>query len=549
MRTASPATWRFIFVLVVLGLAALALLARMIFIQLTQQDFLKQQGQARSVRTVTLQAMRGLILDRFGEPLAVSTPVDSIWINPSVFADATPAQRATLAFTLGMDKKALDEKFKKAQGKEFVYLKRQLNPQIAQSVVDLAIPGVYSQREYRRYYPMGEAAAHVVGLVNIDGKGVEGLELAYDDYLGGSEGRLKVLKDRMGRVVESLALLKNSEDGHPLQLSLDGRLQYIAHRELKKAVQEHRAVGGSVVVVDVKTGEVLAMVNQPSYNPNNREGFVSSHMRNRAVTDVFEPGSTAKPFSVWVGLQSGRIKPETLINTAPGYWQVHGKAIRDIHNYGTLNVTQVLRKSSNIGVAHVILDEPQESLIEVYKKLGFGEPTYVEFPGERSGYLDVQSKLDPFTYATFAFGYGVSTTAIQLAKAYAVLANDGLRVPLTLLKRQEPPSLERVLEAKPTETLRTMLTIVPEDGGSGQEARIPGYAVGGKTGTVRKLGPTGYLDSHHTGFFVGFLPAEAPRWVCVVVIDDPQDGKYYGGEVAAPVFGRLMKEATRLRAL
>ncbi len=519
----------------------------MMYLQLIKKEFLQDQGDMRSVRTVTLNALRGIITDRSGEPLAVSTPVDSIWGNPHAFQEATETQRRQLAAVLGISLEDLNARLSATQEKEFVYLKRQLSPQGAEQILTLDVPGVHSQREYRRYYPMGEAAAHVVGLVNVDGQGVEGLELAFDHHLKGRNGEMQVLKDRRGQIVEDLALLRGSEPGQSLALSIDNRLQYIAYRELKKAVKEQQAVGGSVVIVDVKTGEVLAMVNQPSYNPNNRQGFVVDHMRNRAVTDVFEPGSTAKPFAALVALRSGDQTPDSMIETAPGYMNVNGRVVRDIRNFGTLSLTNVLRKSSNVGTAKVILPQPQADLLSLYKGLGFGQSTYLEFPGERMGHFDASRKLDPFAYATLAFGYGVSTTAIQLAKAYAIVANDGEYVPFTLLKRDTIPSSEQAIDKKYLKDLRQMLTIHAKDGGSGDAARVKGYFVAGKSGTVRKLGPNGYMEDHHLATFVGFAPATAPRLVCVVVMDDPASGQYYGGAVSAPVFGRIMNDALRLR--
>lgn len=533
--------------MVALALLFMGVLGRMIYLQVMKQDFLQDQGDMRSVRHVTLNALRGIITDRLGEPLAVSTPVDSIWINPPLFQSASPVQRSQLAAVLGLSVTDINKRMQQAKGKEFVYLKRQLSPQAAEQILSLSVPGVNAQREYRRYYPMGEAAAHVVGLVNVDGVGQEGIELAFDHHLKGHDGEIEVLKDQRGHIIEDLALIKQTEPGKPLALSIDNRLQYIAYRELKKAVKDNQAVGGSVVIVDIKTGEVLAMVNQPSYNPNNRENFVTANMRNRAATDVFEPGSVAKPFAALVALRAGHVKPDTMINTSPGYWNVNGRLVRDIRNFGELTMTDVLRKSSNVGTAKIILPEPQKSLIKLYQDLGFGQSTYLEFPGERSGYLEASRTLDPFAYATLAFGYGVSTTAIQLAKAYAIIANQGDYVPFTLLKRTSKPVPERVTTADELTTLHRMLTIYPKDGGSGDAARVPGYHVAGKSGTVRKLGPNGYMEDHHLATFVGFAPATAPRLVCVVVMDDPASGQYYGGAVSAPVFGRIMDDALRLR--
>ncbi len=539
---------RFIFLVAVLAALALAVVVRMAYLQVFDSSFLRKQSDMRIMRVIELQALRGIITDRHGEPLAVSTPVDSIWLNPEDFLAANSEERKNFLDSLNLSEDFLKKRLREASGKEFVYIERQMAPEAAQAVMDLNVPGINRQREYRRYYPGGEATAHVVGAVNIDGAGVEGVELIFNDYLTGQKGAKRVLKDRRGRIIQDVELLQASEQGQTLQLSIDNRLQYLAYRELKAAVAKHDAAGGSLVLLDAQSGEVLAMVNQPSYNPNNRNQYKPENMRNRAVTDVYELGSVIKAFGVLSALVAGDYTADSVIDTSPGKMQVHNNTVRDIRNYGRLSVREILRRSSNVGTAKLVLSIPQEELIDVYARLGFGEPTYVEFPGERSGYLETGRTLDPFSYATLAFGYGLSATATQLAKAYNIIANDGVYVPLTMLKRDPDKQVdgEQRISYEATKALREALLIDPKDGGSGQAARVSGYHVTGKSGTARKLGETGYLSDRHIASFAGFAPALNPRLVCVVVIDDPRQGGYYGGTVAAPVFSNVMRGALRL---
>lgn len=538
--------WRYRFVMLAFIAMALAAFARLVYLQVMDKAFLQSQGDMRTVRTVEMEALRGIILDRHNEPLAVSAPVDSLWVNPSDAMQATEEQLQTLAHALNMPYKELTKRIKQAGSKEFVYLKRQIEPSQAEAILALKIPGVNLQREYRRYYPAGEAAAHIVGLVDIDDAGVEGLELIYNHHLTGTKGKKRVLKDRRGRIIQDLELIRNSEPGQPLVLSLDNRLQYLAYRELKSAVTQNQAKGGSLILLDVQTGEVLAMVNQPSYNPNNRNHLKPANMRNRAVTDVFEPGSVIKAFSLLAALESGKYTPQTRVNTSPGTLTINGNTIHDIRNFGELDLHTVLRKSSNVGTAKVVLSLPQKDLLSLYQRLGFGRLTNIEFPGEREGQLDVYRDYDPFSYATLTFGYGLSSTAMQLAKAYAIIASGGMDVPVTLLKRDALPEKTQVVQPKAAEALKNMLVIHPNDGGSGAKAMVRGYNVAGKTGTTRKLGESGYVDNAHIASFIGFAPASSPRLVCVVIIDEPKAGEYYGGAVAAPVFSEVMRGALRL---
>lgn len=540
--------WRYRLMLALLGLVALIICGRLLYLQIMHKDFLRRQGDMRTLRTVEMEALRGIISDRHAEPLAVSTPVDSIWAVPEALEKATDEEITSLAAALELKESHLRERLRESikQHKEFVYLKRQLEPNKAQSVLDLKVPGVNARREYRRYYPAGEAASHLVGVVNIDGQGVEGLELAYDEYLKGKKGKKRVLKDRLGHIIQDVETVSATEPGGGLQLTIDNRLQYLAYRTLKEAVQKNKATAGSVVLMDVHTGEVLAMVNQPSYNPNNRRDYQPGSMRNRAITDVFEPGSIMKTFSLLAALESGNYQPDTKINTAPGEMKVHKNTIRDIRNMGTLSLREVLRRSSNVGTAQIVLTIPQEKLIDVYERMGFGLPSYIEFPGERSGYLNTAANLDDFSYATLAFGYSLSTTALQIARGYATIAADGMSAPPTLVRANanQPPT--QVIDRKIAESMQEMLAIKPYDGGSGQAARVRGYHVAGKTGTARKLGEDGYLENAHIATFAGFAPLKQPRLVCVVVIDDPKGGQYYGGAIAAPVFSEVMAGALRL---
>ncbi len=525
------------------GLAALVW--RAVDLQLKERAFLQGQGEARHLRVVTVPAHRGMITDRHGEPLAISTPVDSVWANPrdlSAARDRLPELAARLELTADR----LQQLLAGRGDREFVYLRRHVAPDRARAVMELGLPGVALQREYRRYYPAGEVAGHVLGFTNIDDVGQEGIELAYDDHLRAEPGSKRVIKDRLGHVVDEVGRVQEARPGRDLRLSLDRRIQYLAYRELKAAVHKHNARSGSAVVLDVQTGEVLAMVNQPSFNPNNRRVLLGENYRNRAVTDVLEPGSTLKPFTVAAALESGRYRPGTPIDTTPGWYQVGRLTVRDIRNFGPIDVATVLTKSSNVGASKIALDLPENQLWRVLERVGLGVPTGVGFPGEAAGLLALPRRWGRVEVATLAYGYGVSVTPLQLAQAYAVLANRGVRVPPTLLARDARPAGERVLAQENVDDLLRMMETVVSPAGTAQRAAVSGYRVAGKTGTVKKSVAGGYAEDRYVAVFAGLAPASRPRLVTVVVVDEPRGDEYYGGLVAAPAFARIMAGALRL---
>lgn len=485
-----------------------------------------------------------MILDREGYPLAISTTVYSVWINPKEFLIG-PIELKKLSERMGMSVAAI-LKLSKEQHRQFVYLKRNLPPLIAEKIKSLNITGLHLEQEYKRFYPEGEVTAHVVGLTNIDDHGQEGMELAYDQWLTGDAGKKQVIKDRMGRVVTEIKELREKKLANNLTLSINHRLQYVAYRELMKGVEENQAESGSVVVLDVKTGEILAMVNQPSFNPNKPSVKNSGNFRNRAVTDVFEPGSTIKAFSVASALASGRFNADSVIDTYPGWMRVGHHVVRDEHNKKALNVAQILELSSNVGITRIILSLPPNNLWKLLHNVGFGEATQINFPGERSGQLFFRDKWDPFALATLSFGYGLSVTTLQLARAYAVLANDGIKIPLTLLRIDQPPQGVRVIDSKVANAMLALLEkVTTEKEGTGKQASVPGYRVAGKTGTARIASGGGYLLHHHIASFVGIAPVNHPRLVVAVVIRNPEGKKYYGGDVSAPVFEKIMEDALR----
>ncbi len=508
-------------------------------------EFLQDQGQARTLRTESISAYRGVITDRNGEPLAVSTPVQSIWANPQLLREA-PHTLPALAKALDMDLAGLQEKLSRYRDKEFVYLKRHLPPHLGEKVLALNTPGVFAQQEYRRFYPAAEVTAHVVGFTDIDDQGQEGMELAYDEWLTGTAGAKQVLKDLKGHVVKEVQLLRAAQPGKDLRLSLDLRLQYLAYRELKAAVQEQGAKSGSVVVLDTQTGEILAMANQPAYNPNDRANIRSSALRNRAITDQFEPGSTVKPLTVMAALETGRYSPNTRIDTNPGYLRVGKKTLLDPVNYGVIDLTRVLTKSSQVGLSKLALKMDPLVIRDMFFRLGLGQDTGTGFPGESVGILPNHTRWQPIVQANFAFGYGLSLTPLQLAQAYSVIANDGIKRPVSLIKVNDRPVGEPVVSSTHTRRLVNMLKTVAEKGGTGTRAQLPDYPVAGKTGTVHKVSGHGYADDRYISLFAGMAPADKPRLVAVVMINEPSRGKYYGGEVAAPVFAKVVGGALRL---
>jgi cell division protein FtsI (penicillin-binding protein 3) len=537
-------------VLGVLGLGASSLVVRAVDLQLLDKAFYQQQGDARFLREIPIPTSRGMITDRNGEPLAVSSPVESIWANPQELlqhADRLPA----LAEALSIPLDALTQRLAQRADKEFVYLRRHMNPDEAEAIVALGAPGVYSQREFRRFYPVGEVTAHVLGFTNIDDRGQEGLELAFDEWLTGTPGAKRVIRDRRGRIVENVDLIRAAEPGHDLALSIDRRIQYLAYRELKTALVENQASSGSVVVLEVGSGEILAMVNQPSYNPNAREAAEPGTQRNRAVTDVFEPGSVMKTFTIAAAIEAGKITPETPIPTAPGYMPIPGYTIRDFRNYGTLTVTGVLSKSSNVGATKIAGTLSNDVQYDLYRRFGLGQATGSGFPGESAGVLTGPDQWGPTEKATISYGYGLSTTLLQLARAYAAIGNEGRLIEPTFVHGANNPS-QQVIDPALARQLLAMLETVTGPGGTATRANVLGYRVGGKTGTSRKASGGGYAAKRYTSVFVGLVPASRPKFVMGVVINDPQsrdaagDLVYGGGAVAAPVFHRVMDGALRL---
>lgn len=541
--------WRFRLILAALVLMMLAVGGRIVDLHVFDHDFLKGQGDARSVRHIPIPAHRGLITDRNGEPLAVSTPVTTLWANGREL-QAAQSRWTELAHALGQEPKAFTQRLQQSANREFMYLVRGLTPEQGQQVLDLKIPGVYSIEEFRRFYPAGEVAAHVVGFTDIDDKGREGVELAYENWLAGVPGKRQVLKDRRGKLIKDVQVAQNAKAGKTLALSIDLRLQYLAHRELRNALVEFEAKAGSLVMLDVKTGEVLAMVNHPTYNPNNRRTLQPAAMRNRAIIDVFEPGSTIKPISMAAALESGRWKPSDRVEVYPGSLQIGRYTIRDVSKTQgpILDLTGILINSSNVGISKIAFDIGGETIYQTMQKLGFGQDTGLGFPGERVGELPAHREWRRAETATLSYGYGLSVTAVQLAHAYATVANHGQAVPLSMTRLDSPPVGTQVLNAAVAENLQKMLQEVIEAPRGVFRAQVPGYHVAGKSGTARKasVGSKGYEDNSYRSMFAGFGPAADPRVAMVVVIDEPSKGGYYGGLVSAPVFSRVMAGSLRL---
>lgn len=527
-------------------LGGAAILARAVQLQLLDQEFLARQGDARHLRVASIATHRGMITDRNGEPLAVSTPVDSLWANPDELLSETE-RMPELAKALGWSRDRLLELVTRNSDREFVYLVRHMPPHRAAQVLALDIPGVYSRREYRRYYPAGEVTGHVVGFTNVDDQGLEGLELAYDPWLAGKPGAKRVLRDRLGRTIEDVESIQAPSPGRDLRTSLDLRLQYMAYRALKKAVTRHAAKGGAVVVLDVGTGEVLAMANQPGFNPNDRRRYDVSRFRNQAATDIFEPGSTIKPFVVAAALESRKYRADSVLDTSPGYIVVGAKTIEDKHNLGRISLTTVLTKSSNVGASRIALSLEPAQLWSVLDAFGIGQLTASGFPGESAGLLTHFERWREIGQATLAYGYGLSVTPLQLAKAFAILGSDGLSRPVTLVATDGVPEAEtRVISAQTAHDVIGMLETVVAPGGTATRAAVPGYRIAGKTGTARKATAGGYSEKLYTAVFGGLAPASRPRLAAVVVIHEPSDGAYYGGEVAAPVFAEVVAGSLRI---
>ena len=528
-----------------LGLASIGLMARAFDLQVVRKQFYQRQGDARFLREMPIPVSRGTIFDRNGEPLAVSTPVLSIWANPSEVlenADRIPQ----LAKVLGVDADELKDRLAQRADREFVYLRRQMVPEAAQAVLKLGIPGINGQREFRRYYPSGEVTAHVLGFTNIDDHGQEGLELAYDDWLSGKPGAKRVIRDRMGHVVEDVEQVRAPKPGRNLTLSIDRRIQFLAYSELKSALKKYQADSASMVILDVKTGEVLAMVNLPTYNPNAVNASKPAQRRNRAMTDVLEPGSTIKPVLMAAALSSGKFTPiSPLIDTTGGHWYFQGHDIHDTHDYGVLTPTGVITKSSNVGAAHIAMDLDTSLMYDTYRAFGFGNSTNSGFPGEASGYLKIGRDWRPLEKAIMGYGYGVNVTVLQLANAYATIADGGVMHDPSFIKGDDNPP-KQIISPDVARQLIQMMETVTGPGSTAPEARIANYSVAGKTGTAHKADAGGYAKSSYTAAFAGMVPASNPRMVGVVVVDNPQKGSYYGGVVAAPVFAKVMEGALRL---
>lgn len=545
IQTHAARSWRIWLVVFLLALIVTGITSKLFSLYGDDQAFLRSQGDARTLRTMLIPAHRGLVTDRNGEPLAVSAPVATIWADP-LRTDMQHGGLTRLAQLLDMKPHELKATLTANPERRFLYLKRQVTPELAEAVEAIGVPGVHVDREYKRYYPVGEVATHLVGFTNVDGEGQEGLELAFNHSLRGEPGRKLVLKDRVGRTIKHIRSLQDADPGDDLQLSIDLRLQYMAYRELKAAVESHRADSGSAVVLDAKTGEVLALVNQPSYNPNDRSGLNTDALRNRALTDLFEPGSTIKPLTVAAAMMSGQYTRDSVIDTSPGYIRVSGASIKDHRNYGKLDLTGIITKSSNVGVTKLALEMPHDTVRNLLHNVGLGRDTGTGFPGERTGVLPFLAERQRVERATMSYGYGLSTTLLQLAQAYIPLAADGMMHPVTLLKQNQAPAGTRVLPPGVGPQVLDMLETVVSAQGTGRRAAVEGYRVGGKTGTVHKASGGGYAEDKYVSVFTGVAPLTNPRLVIAVMVDNPKGQEYYGGLVAAPVFSRIAAGSLRL---
>jgi len=545
LQPRTPGAWRHRSVLVVLALLAAVVLARAFYLQIIDNEFLTQQGDLRFIRTLTLPGFRGAILDRRGEPLALSAPVDSIWAVPADVL-AAPQYLPALAKLLGQTQPALTHYLKARLDRQFVYLQRQMDPDAARRILALKAPGVFSQREYRRYYPAGEVASHVVGFTNIDGKGQEGIELADNQVLRGVDGKRGVIRDRNGHVVEDTNLYQPAQPGQDVHLTLDLRLQYIAYRELKRAVEAHHARSGLIVVADARSGQILAMASQPGYNPNNPADRNSAGLRDRAVTDTFEPGSSIKPLLISQALTLHKFSTSSEIDTGNGTFRVGSMTVHDVHPNGVVDLAKLLEKSSNVGAAKVGLTLGPQAVWDGYQKFGIGERTGIGLPGEGDPTLRPWNRWGDIATATASYGYGIAVSALQMVRAYCAIADDGLMPQLSIVEHRDTAPPQRVISADVARTVRGMLGAVVSDEGTAKEASVPGYRVAGKTGTARMTENGAYAPGQYRAVFVGMLPAEHPRLVGIVVIDDPKGYDYYGGSVSGPVFSNVMQAAARL---
>ncbi|MEZ9246556.1 penicillin-binding transpeptidase domain-containing protein [Vibrio lentus] len=540
--------WRFNVLIAFVFLAFAVLVGRVAYIQIIEPDNLIRQGDLRSVRVKAIPSARGIISDRNGEPLAVSVPVEAVWADPKTIFDKNGMAQIdrwyALADVLGLKRQSMIDKISSNKSRRFVYLQRQVSPAMAKYIRELKLVGVGLKAESRRYYPAGEVSAHLIGVTGIDGHGLEGVERSYDKWLTGEAGKRTIRKDRYGRVVENIAL-EEREEGKPLELTIDQRLQAIAYRAIKQAVADHKATSGSAVLLDVKTGAVLAMVNAPSYNPNNRADLQSFKMRNRVLTDAMEPGSTVKPFVVLAALENGTADPDIIIDTGNGIMQIGGSRVRDSSKVGKADLALILKKSSNIGVAKLALNMPLEALLGMYSSVGLGEMSGLNLVGETSGIFPNRRRWSKFEIATLAFGYGLSVTPMQLAHAYATLANKGMYEPIHIIKSNDQDFSKQIIKRENAELVLKMLEGVTQKGGTATRAAVPGYRVAAKTGTSRKAEAGGYSDEY-IAVTAGFAPVSDPRVALVVVVNEPQGDLYYGGSVAAPVFSEIMKGALQI---
>ena len=542
--------WRSKFVVAAIALAFAGLAGRAVYVQVLGNEFFQKQGEVRFARTLELPANRGRILDRNGLILASSVPALSIWAIPEDVV-ATKAQLVELARLLNIPLAELHKKLAD-EDKNFIWIKRQVDDEVAKKITALGIKGIYQRKEYKRQYPEGETIAHVVGFTNVEDRGQEGMELAFNKELAGRAGSRRVIKDRLGRVVEDIREQVPPVDGKDLQLSIDSKMQFVAYQKVRDAVIANKAVAGSVVMLDAITGEVLAMANYPSYVPDKRQNLTGNQLRNRALTDTFEPGSVMKAFTVGLALESGRVKPLTPIQTAPGRLQITGSTISDAHPHGVLTVQQVLQKSSNVGTVKMAMQMQPREMWDVFSQAGFGQKPQIAFPGVVSGRLRPYKTWRPIEQATMSYGYGLSASLFQMARAYTVFGHDGQIISATLLKSDEAATGVQVFSSKTASEVRTMLQMAAGPGGTGQKAQTLGYSVGGKSGTAYKQVGKSYgtdKDRKYRGWFVGMAPIDKPRVIVAVMIDEPRAGKYYGGDVAAPVFSELVQQALRMKGV
>ena len=542
LLAAKTPSWRSKFLVALVGASFCVLLGRAVVVQIIDRAFFLRQGEARYARSLVLPASRGRIVDRNGLILAASVPMPSLWASPKDL-DTDPVKRRQLAKLLGMTPKELADRLD--DNPNFVWLRRQVDEQVAKDVLALGMQGVLQLREYRRKYPEGEAAAHVVGFTNVEDRGQEGIELAFQQELAGRGGTRRVIKDRLGRVVEDIGDSVAPVDGRDVELSIDSKAQFFAYQRIRDAVAEHKAKAGSVVVLDVQTGEVLALANFPSFAPNDRRNLTGGQLRNRALTDTFEPGSTMKPFIAALAMETGRVTPNTVIQTAPGRLVIGGSTISDSHPHGALTVSEIIQKSSNVGTVKMAMQMQPREMYELFTQVGFGQKPQISFPGAVTGRLRPYKTWRPIEQATMSYGYGLSASLFQLARAYTVFAHDGVLLPTSLVKTDQPPAGIRVMSPKTAQAVRQMLNMVTSEGGTAPKAQAMGYSVGGKTGTAYKQEGKGYSDKKYRAWFVGIAPINDPRIVVAVMVDEPSNGKYYGGDVAAPVFSEVVQQTLR----